>query len=149
MDRPFKYQDQLKYIAEFRGCNFPPDNLYVPNFKEDVFRFIFDNPDHPYNHRPPFINKPIRANNPNDRMKCDGYALSCFEEENQAKQAYQNLIKNIRNFHKTAGNSLSRGFIDDNDGLVDTTSKNGHFNLYEFEECDLSQKFIFTEKLID
>jgi hypothetical protein len=148
MNKRFKYQDQLIAISEFRGCNFPPDNLHIPAFEEDVYRFIFDNPEHPNNHKPPFIIKPLRANNPNDKMKSDGYALSCFEKEIQAKRTFQKFTKSNRNFAKTAGNSLSRGLIENIDGLVDNTTESGHFNLYEFEDCDLSQKFVITETLV-
>ena len=149
MDRSFKYQNELIAVAEFRACNFPPDNLRVPDFAEDVFRFIFDNVDHPNNHKPPFFIKPKRANNPNDNMKSDGYALSCYEQEIQAKTAFQKFSSNIRNFAQTAGNSLCKGMLDENDGLVDNTTNSGHFNLYEYEGCDLLQKFVFIEKLID
>ena len=37
----------------------------------------------------------------------------------------------MSHFAKTAGNSLSKGILDDNDGLVDNTTDLGHFNINE------------------
>ena len=148
MERKFKYHNELIEVAKFRECPFPPENLRAPDFTEDVFRFVFEDHNHPHNYIPPFAITPSRANNPNDRMKTDGYGISCFEKYDQAKTSYFNLSRSLKKFASTAGNSLSKGFVDVNDGLVDESEKNTHFNLYEFEGCDLSKKFTFIEKLI-
>ena len=80
MEKRFKYHDELIVVVDLRKCPFPPKNLRLPDFQEDVFRFVFEDHNHPHNYIPPFAINPSRANNAADRMKTDGYGISCFEK---------------------------------------------------------------------
>lgn len=60
----------------------------------------------------------------------------------------QILPRLFRNIRTEIGDCLSSRKIENNDGLVDDTMlSTSHFNLFEFDECDLSKKFEILCKL--
>ena len=137
----FKYQDEID-IAISQGCALPV--LHEP-CGMTAYRFVFDH-EHPNNFLPPLKIKPQRRLDASIRVT--GYALSCFEDMEKAKNQYVNLAKTFRNIKTEIGDCLSSGKIENNDGLVDDTSlSTSHFNLFEFEGCDLSKKFEIQCKL--
>ena len=137
----FKYQDEID-IAISQGCTLPV--LHEPGGMI-AFRFVFDH-EHPNNFLPPLKIKPQRRLDASIRVT--GYALSCFEDMGKAKNHYANLAKTFRNIRTEIGDCLSSGKIENNDGLVDDTLiGTSHFNLFEFEDCDLSKKFEILCKL--
>lgn len=131
----FKYQDEID-IAISQGCALPV--LHEPN-ERIAYRFVFDH-EHPNNFLPALKIKPKRRLDASIRIT--GYALSCFEDKDKAKTRYQNLTNSFKNIRTEIGNCLSSGKIENTDGMVDDTiPETSHFNLFEFENCDLSKKF--------
>lgn len=137
----YKYQQQIdKLLAE--GLTMP--TVYAPNNME-AFRYVFST-DNPNNHKPVCIQNPSRRL-PN-REKLSGYALSCFNSQQNAEKKYAALCKSFRQTPKTIGDSLSYGRLKDTDGMITKPdSASGHFDLYESASCDLSKTFHITKQL--
>ena len=88
--------------------------------------------------------KPRRINSKQfskDKMKCSGYSLSLFNTLENAITKYAKLQKNMRNIKKTIGDHIALGSIDKTDGYVTEPNKHGHFDLHEFDDVNLKNKF--------
>lgn len=81
-------------------------------------------------------------------LKFSGYALSCFDSQQNAEKRYASLCKSFKRTPKTIGDGLSGGQLENKDGLVTTPDKiSGHFDLYEYASCDLNKIFKIIETL--
>ena len=146
MNELFKYHNQIQQIRESGVCC-PPNELNTPNNLR-AFRFVFEDSNNIRNHKPPGANNPKRILTEKEQKKCSLYGLSCFTRQDGAKQFFSELSKQSPNFYKAVGETLSTGVLDGNDGLITEEGKHTHFDLFEFESCNLSNKFIPIEKLI-
>ena len=70
------------------------------------------------------------------------------EQACSMKILFSEHSRHIPKFYKAVGETLSTGLIDGNDGLITEEGKHTHFDLFEFESCNLSNKFTPIEKLI-
>ena len=134
----FKYQKELDFCLQ-HGSEMP--KLEVPNDKES-FRFVFAE-EKQKNHIPPHKLHPNRLK---QQIKCgnidiSGFALSNLETLGQANAFYHYLQKVCKNVKKEIGDSLSAGVLTSEDGRITSSDANGHFDLYESEECDLNATF--------
>lgn len=139
----YKYQAEINALIQ-QGLKMPlvvkPNNL-------KGFRFTFKN-DIGKSYLPNYIMKPQRAIIANQRkVDIGGYALSCFTDKGKAIKFYHLLAKSMRNIPKSIGDSISSGNISNTDGNITVPSANGHFNLFEFPSCDLSNTFRLEEEL--
>lgn len=142
----FKYSEELKK-AEKRGATLP--SLSVPN-DTNAYRFVFRN-NIPKSYIPVYLMSPQRATKDEEKHKLStsGYALSLFNTEDNAIKKYAELSANFRNIKLIIGDSVSHGNLTNEDGLISRISpSNGHFDLYEFKECDLAQKFTLLGKIL-
>lgn len=127
----FKYKDKLKPFVGRLPEMFLPNNRLA-------FRFVYkDNPEMSY--LPPYIKNPKRV------LQGDvtpaGYALSFFETADQANDRFRQMEQRVPKIRKSIGDSLASGTISNEDGLITATSANGHFDLFEYTDCNLSHKF--------
>jgi hypothetical protein len=134
----FKYKSEIDVLID-KGAELPP--LYTPQSK-CAYRFVFRE-ENPNNHKPVYIQKPQRAISKMDKNEFDtsGYALSCFEQEDNAIQKFNKLKTSYPNIKLAVGDALCSGILDDRDGLITQSNKETHFDLYEYQECDLSKTF--------
>lgn len=72
---------------------------------------------------------------------CSMWALSMYESEVEAINAYEKLKKTIKNINKVIGDHLSVGQLTVNDGKCTLTSSNGHFDFHPFVNVPFHQKF--------
>jgi hypothetical protein len=144
MSNTFKYIEEIKVLLS-QGLELPP--LKEPGCKE-AFRFVFRNKVD-CNHIPPYIQKPQRVISAKDKgeLTTSGYALSCLETEIDAIRFYDSLCSYTPLISKHIGDSLSRGHLVNTDGLITSTNHKGHFDLYEYQDCNLSSKFIIYKDL--
>jgi len=134
----FKYKKQIEQLST--QC--PPSNYKSKDIS--AFRFVFEaeNDKAKNNFLPVLIIKPKRQLKPdNDTVKCQGYALSLFDSQENAEKRYYKLRKRNKNISKTLGDCLATGTIDKTDGVASEVDNNGHFSLHEFENTDLAAKF--------
>lgn len=127
-----KYQKQ---IADIPNC--PPTCRSASIVS---YRFVFEEIDHQNNFLPVLLINPKRRLTEASE-KCSGYALSFFCSKEKAKRRYLQLKKRNKNIWKVLGTHIANGFINEADGLITDISKNGHFDLYEYENVDLKSKF--------
>ena len=142
----FKYQTEIDELIS-NGCKLP--SLSVPHNKF-ACRYVFDH-EHPNNHKPGYIQNPKRviSDADNNRLRISYYALSCFEVEELAVQQFEDLKNTHKNIGDSIGNALCSGFLEEEDGLItDSNKKTTHFDLYEYCECDLGNKFEIKQRLI-
>ena len=144
-DTNFKYQSHIDNSINI-GAVLPA--LTIPKNK-CAYRYVFSE-NNINNHKPVYIQKPKRAISDIDKSKIttSGYSLSCFEEENSAINKFNKLQSNHRNISLTVGDALCSGLLNKNDGLVTQANSETHFDLYEFECCDLSKTFQIIKTLI-
>lgn len=135
----FKYKQHIDNLLSL-GIALP--ELVIPNDKHS-YRYIFkDIPEK--NHIPQYIKKPKRALTDIEKSTAttSGYALSCFEQEDKAKDRFASLEASCRNIRKTIGDSLASGTISESDGLISIADgSTTHFDLYEYCTCNLSATF--------
>ncbi len=74
-------------------------------------------------------------------------ALSCFVTEHQAESFYAHLRKAFKNAVISIGDALAEGTLTNEDGMKTSESSNGHFDFYEYENCDLNKTFKITKIL--
>ncbi len=146
MTELFKYRNEIQQIRESGVCC-PPNELTAPNNLR-AFRFVFEDSNNVRNHKPPGANNPKRILTEKEQKKCSLFGLSCFKGQEGAKQFFYKLSKHNPKFYKAVGETLSTGVLNDDDGLITEEDENTHFDLFEFESCDLSAKFTPIEKLI-
>lgn len=133
----YKYDSQIEPLD-----NCPPESAQQQ--EKTGFRFVFADIGNEKN----FL--PVSMLNPKRQLaqssKCSGYALSMFDSLVNARKKYNNLSKSHPNIGKTLGTHIARGTIASTDGLVTETNAQGHFDLYEFSNCDLSATFQIVDK---
>ena len=128
--KKFKYQSEIDALIN-KGKKMP--DIFLPENKE-AYRFVFCRSI--INHLPVYIQKPQRALK--DNAVVEGYALSCFETRDAADKMQQRLVAKFN----AIGDSLCCGIIENPDGMITAPSPaSRHFELFEFENCDLSTKF--------
>lgn len=140
----FKYQRELEHL-EALGYEMPP--LYAPGNME-ACRFASSKPGFP-NHIPQYMSNPKRMLHDiaSDRANTSLLALSCFDTTSKAEKFFKALLKSNQKAALSIGDSLSEGNISNQDGEVTRPAPNGHFDLYEYENCDLNKTFKITKQL--
>lgn len=135
MDKDKGKEIKLKYQANIdkavsAGATLP--ELFAVDSKLS-YRFVFSE-ESGKNHIPVCIMNPKRVL-PLDVMT-SGFALSCFGNEDKAKERYDALRQSFKMIAKTIGDALSEGTIKAGDGLVtEEAQATSHFDFYEFETC--------------
>ena len=140
----FKYQKELDHYI---GLGYELPSLNTIESKES-FRFVFaESPDK--NHIPPYLLQPSRLNQQIKKGSVDvrGFALSNLESEEKAIEFYRKLRKHCKNIEKSIGDSLSSGVLHSTDGMITEVDSNGHFDLFEFEACNLCDTFNVIKQL--
>ncbi len=135
MQRVFKYQ---QYLDKYKNC--PKDCK-----EEDLtaYRWVHQ----PLNNRdfePVCINTepPARLLGVDDQL-CTGYALSLYLDFDLAKSLYierynkQDRDKKRVSYKERLGTHTAKLIIKKEDGVSDSPSKNGHFNFFQYKECNL------------
>ncbi len=140
-----KYRSQIEQLIE-KGASLPP--LLAAENKA-AYRYVFSET-HCNNHKPIYIQKPQRiiSDAVKSKLNTSGYALSCFESEDQATAKLESIKSTNKKIALAIGDSLAIGTLDPEDGMITEASKFGHFDLYEFCDCDLNTKFTVNKKLV-
>lgn len=138
----YKYQTEIDGLLK-TGLQMP-NGLHNPVNKR-VFRFVFADPANPNNHKPVYIQNPIRRNQ--GTISVSGYALSCFETQQNAETKFYALVGKFPKFARTAGDSLCSGLLDSADGEITNSNNEGHLDLFEYPNCNLSTKFTVVKNL--
>ena len=142
----FKYQKQIEELMAL-GCQLP--DLFLPN-NMNACRFAFNEAGR-QNHIPQYMSNPKRMLQDINKGKGNTslLSLSCFSTAEKAETFYINLLKAFRNVASSIGDSLSEGVLTNEDGVKTVTGSNGHFDFYEYENCDLNRTFHITKNLIE
>lgn len=143
MEKRFKYQS---YLDKYKNC--PKDceeNDLI------AFRWVHETPvdlD--------FCPILMRSDIPprvvdNEDIMCTGYALSLFKDLPAAITSYMKSFNRIdrptklKRFKNEKGTFTAKVIITKNDGVSDSSKEDGHFNFFEYEDCNLlksiSEKF--------
>lgn len=135
----FKFKEELSEIDSLGICC-PPEEL---NKIENLitFRFTFSPPNEEKNHIVAGKKNPKRVLKTDGNKKCNLFGLSCFKNDEKAILFFEELQKNIPMIKKSLGDNLSKGILIEEDGEITTEDVWTHFDLFEYEECDLSERF--------
>jgi hypothetical protein len=137
----FKYKNQINELLK-AGYELPA--LHKPE-GIDAYRFASQQNEE-NNHKPVSVQNPARILP--DYLKTSGYALSCFNEEEKAVNRYNALKHSFKQIRMTMGDALYGGKLSNEDGLItDVDRLTGHYDLYEYEECDLNKTLTFKRAL--
>ncbi len=113
-----------------------------------AYRFTYGLISDKKNFEPVFVKNPRRFNDKADAEKCSSFGISLYKSEEQAITKYFILKNLIKNIGKTIGTHLAEGWINETHGVVTPIDEEGHFDLHEFEECDLHQDFKILKEII-
>lgn len=144
MTKNYKYQIDIDLISKECQC---PTSEYFSFGEKEAFRFVFEDPDHPNNFLPPLKINPSRFLSKESMEKCHGLGLSLYGKKENAKKKFEELISTFKNFKKTIGTHIAKGIITDEDGHITKENKITHFDIYEFENVVLNEKFVIIEAL--
>lgn len=143
--RKLKYQNLIDGVLA-EGVKLPP---LIPISEEMAYRFTSTtNPEQ--NHLPAYVRKPQRLiqDREKERLATTNFALSCFPSEESATAFYSFLKKGMKRISQNVGNALSEGLLISEDGLKTAEDEYHHYDLYEFEGCDLNVKFNIKKMLL-
>lgn len=137
----YKYAQYLENIHTLRPSCPPKEAVEV---EMEAFHFVYEPYENTLNFVPPSIKarlerRSTRKYPAKDIDDCDGYGLSMFPTEIQASNFWQKLPIRIKAL--LGYKNIAAGVIDKTDGVITPIENNGHFNLHEFEGCDLILKF--------
>jgi hypothetical protein len=137
-----KYGEEIASLISTGACH--PTQFYEPVNKE-AYRFVFRN-ELDKNHIPVYKQNPSRILN--GKSNTSGYALSCFCSKECAEKKYSELLSLYPFIFKSIGDHLSTGILENGDGRITSDTPSGHFDLYEFVDCDLNKKFEILYSLV-
>lgn len=144
------YIERLKYRKEMLSLEITSGAGIETTVSEvdsrEVYRFVFCH-DPEKSHLPGYIKSPERALKGNVR-EIGGYGLSCLETLEAAESFYDILRISNKRIKTSIGDSIAKGEIINIDGVVDDSNTFKHFNLYEFENCNISGKFAIIRQII-
>ena len=83
------------------------------------------------------------------KTQCNGWSLSLFDSEENAKNRLVEICKNKPNLYKRLGTHIAKGFLSKNDGLASEIDTKGHFELFEYKDVTLKSKFDVVLNVID
>lgn len=143
-ENKFKYQELIDQLKA-KGCKMPL--LFKPDGMS-ACRFVFSSTEQ-QNHIPQYVRNPKRMLQDINKGNADTslLALSCFSSSSKAEAFFSNLQKSFKNAKISIGDSLAEGILANDDGLKTAISPNGHFDFYEYEQCDLNKSFKITKKI--
>lgn len=141
----FKYQSQIdESCAE---CSCPEEDFCTFEDKE-CYRFIFNDMSHPHNFLPVAFITPSRVLTDDCHYKCALYGLSLYAKKEGAIQKYKELTKmSSKKFKEKIGTHIAKGIISPDLGQITKEGYLTHFELYEFENVDISRNFSMIEPL--
>ena len=113
------------------------------------YRFVHEYHSHPNNFLPTFFINPKRVNESRDlTSKCEGFGLSLFQVAEGAKAKFaEMMVKTNGKFAKLVGTHLAAIELKQEDGVGGNSNKSSHFTFHEYENVDLTNNIIHTEKL--
>ena len=144
--KKLKYKDEIGLLIE-EGYSLP--KLHDINPEREAYRFVFRNDTNGFNHKPVYCITPKRMIQDQVRggKKISCYALSCFEKKDKAKKRYSDILKNSKKAKKTLGDCLASGVLNKDDGKATKVYRMTHFDLFEYECCNLNNKFSIIEEI--
>ena len=137
----FFYSD---IISNFENC--PPTDYTRKNSK--CYRWVFEEINIPDNFKSQADKNPSRFNSLDDLKKCEGYALSLYDKEENCIDSFNYLSINVvKNAKKTLGSHIAIGLINEDDGLAGPIDEKGHFNFHPIKNHNFPEKFKIIKPL--
>lgn len=127
----------LKYYEEITKLNCSLSRFSERN--RTAFRWVIDTIDHPNN----FLPRAIIVG----RSSCGDWGLSFFDTLQQSEERLLHIIRDKPRLSKKLGNHIAEGLLTATDGISEDCNEEGHFNLHEYEGCDLKSKFNIVKKV--
>jgi hypothetical protein len=142
----FKYQET---IEESGLTNCPPKECKAVRVL--VYRFVFEDMNHPHNFKPVGLISPQRRNEFRDDVKkCQSLGLSMFANLIKAQRHFEYLqLKTAGKFAKMVGNCIATLSLDESDGVCTDLNErtDSHFTFYEFAGADLIVRIVNLENI--
>lgn len=138
---PYKYSDDTITLKESNG-----DSCFIDYIEKDIeaYRWVFQDINNANN----FIPLAKDPQNNSARRKCGGWALSFHETENASKESWEYLTDDKPNKYKKIGTHIAKGNIFKSDGKCSDADSHLHFNLIEYKNVDLKNKFTIIKQLV-
>jgi hypothetical protein len=137
--KEFKFKEELTKIDKLGVCCPPKGLINIDQLTS--YRFTFAPPNDHKNHIVAGKKNPKRILNTQGEKKCRLFGLSCFKNDEKALFFFDELKKTFPKIKNSLGDSLSEGILLKIDGEVTMEDHWTHFDLFEYEECDLSVRF--------
>lgn len=133
----FKYDSQIK---EYEECEIAS----CRSFEREAYRWTFGTVDHPENFVPRYLTRQY-----DNLVKdcCLGYALSMFQELEQAENKLSRICRTKQFLYKRLGTHISRGILLSEDGVSSESNLEGHFSFFEAAGVNLSSRFSIAKQV--
>jgi hypothetical protein len=140
-----KYATELDHVEKTTSIQCISSDNYS-NTDREAYRWTFSDITDPRN----FLPRAKIDTNPRlekDKLKCEGWSLSLYDTEQNAIDNFQKYFGSKPNIGKIIGTHIAKGMIESSDGFCGEVAKNGHFEFFEMQGCDLSSKFQIIAEL--
>ncbi|WP_026710137.1 hypothetical protein [Flavobacterium filum] len=131
----FYYKSEIELLE--KSC--PPLDYYSK--KINCYRWVFENINDKNNFKAQADKNPSILNNKSDIKKCEYFALSFHDTEENSRNHFNYLNGFIKNAKKRFGTHIAFGNIEENDGVCGLTDQNGHFNYHHVKNHNFQLKF--------
>src|SRR5690606_31972258 len=108
----------------------------------ECYRWVFEHIDDSRNFDPVYVLDEERKQN-----TCKGYALSFFDESDNAIKRLSEIAKDKENVFKKLGTHIAKGVLNKSDGISEDSDSITHFNHFEYEDVSLNAKFEIIQKI--
>jgi hypothetical protein len=139
----FKFSENFKKLS----VKCPPEHYKSKNMT--VYRWIFDEINDERNFQPLACRNPKRILNFDDSKKCQSFALSFYNTENNARQQFSLLKEQIgNNVYRNLGTKVACGNITEEDGVSDEPNfETGHISHHPVAGQQYEKRFSITSTL--
>lgn len=139
----YKYNEELTKLASFNKT----DGCFSDYSEKKIsaYRWTFSNIDDKRN----FI--PMASNKENFSLAktCNGWALSFHKVESKSRESWKKLIADKPKKYKKIGTHIAFGEILKTDGKCSEPEKSSHFNLIEYGDVVLIERFKILDCLLE
>ena len=139
----FKYNSQLQLIRKEYNIDCPCKDAM--NINTITYRWVYDDITNEANFIPSGIRNPRKFPPGRIENKCNQFALSMFETEEQGIKYFHSFKPRLR--RKLGYTHIAKGYVNHNDGLANPSDEQGHFGFHEYEKVELTHKFEIINSL--
>ena len=137
----FYYKEEIETLSQ--TC--PPSEYNTVEI--NCYRWVFGDISNKNNFLAQADKSPKILNNKSDIKKCESYALSFHDTEENSRNHFHYFTGVVKQIHKRLGTHIAIGKLEKIDGVGSLISDNGHFNFHHQKNHNFQKKFKIISQL--